>query len=590
MVGVILVHLLLGFLSLLIFVGIIGSLMISEKAPSLKEPTVLHLTFDAPVPDRTSENPLENFDLFSMTMQKSTGLNEVLRGIEQASADQRIAGIYLDLSDISSNFGALASVEEIRNALIAFKESGKFIYSYSSSGYSQKSYYLATVADSLFVHPQAPLLLYGMSSGVAFYKETLKKLGIQPEVIRVGKFKAAVEPFLDTRMSDDNRLQLETYLNSMWGTLVEGISTARNIPVERIHELADNFRFYAPTEFVEAGLFDGTLYEDQMLDKLKALTGDYQPADKLRTVSLSEYGKATPSLRMPSPDQIAVIYAQGEIVGSGSASAITPALVEVIREARLDESVKAIVLRVNSPGGSAHVSDLIWREVQLATESKPVVASMGNVAASGGYYISCAANAIVASPTTLTGSIGIFGLLFSAEELIVNKLGLRTETVKTNKYSDFGGNHPLPVPLADRPLTPYERGVMQQYINEGYDTFLDRVAQGRNITKEEVDRVAQGRVWTGTDALRIGLVDRLGGLNEAIELASELAGLPTYQITELPTSKNFWEEILSNTSANIRQAVLKAELGEQYMLYRSLKNSLDQQGVVARIPYDISIR
>lgn len=585
-VGVLFVNIVFAILSFFIFGALVGMMSLSQTAPTVKQNSILKITFNHNIPDRASDNPFENFNIMDMSPEKQVGLKKILESIEYAATDDRISGIYLDLSDITSNFGALGTVEEIRNALNSFKSSGKFIYSYSNMGYSQKSYYLATVADSIFVNPRAPLLLYGMSSGVVFYKETLEKLGIQPEVIRVGKFKSAVEPFLDTKMSDANREQLEKYLNSLWGTLVDGIASARNIPVEKINNIVDNFRIYSPETFVSEGFFDGVVFEDQMLEKLKnacAVDSD----KKLHFTALENYQHNVFTTSF-SADKIAVIYAQGDIGMKQTTNSIGPELAETIRSAREDKSVKAIVLRINSPGGSALTSDIIWREVDLASKVKPVVASMGNVAASGGYYIACAANDIVADPTTLTGSIGIFGLLFSGEKLITEKIGLHTETVKTNQHSDFGGIYPLPLPIANRPLTPYERDVMQHWINEGYDTFLERVSQGRNMSKEAVNEVGQGRVWTGADALQIGLVDRLGGINEAIQLAAEKANLSSWQLTELPVHKNAWAEILFNFSESLKTKLLKEELGEHYDLYQQIKQAGALQGAVARIPYDIT--
>ena len=287
-------------------------------------------------------------------------------------------------------------------------------------------------------------------------------------------------------------------------------------------------------------------------------------------------------------DKIAVIYAQGNIEFQQGPESIGPELATTIREAREDKNIKAIVLRVNSPGGSALTSDIIWKEVQLAAQTKPFIASMGNVAASGGYYISCAADTIVADPTTLTGSIGIFGLLFSGEKLIKDKLGISSDVVKTNEHSDFGGGYPLPIPISDRPLTDYERNVMQTYINRGYDTFLDRVSQGRHMTKEAVNEIAQGRVWTGEDALKLGLVDVLGGLEDAIAIAANKAGLNNYQITELPVERSPFEDILINFSQSIRTSILKSELGDFYDTYREQKELLKIKGMVARIPYDLT--
>ncbi|WP_294140792.1 signal peptide peptidase SppA [uncultured Sanguibacteroides sp.] len=583
-VGIIIVHIFFFF----ILIGMIGAIAsMSTSTVAIKDNTILKLSLQHAIPDKASDNPIENFDFRSLTPSKQMGLNNILKSIYQAAGDSRIAGIYLDLTEINSNFGGLGSIEEIRNALLAFKKSGKFIYSYSNLGYSQKSYYLASVADSLFVNPEAPLLLTGMSAEVAFYKDLLKKIGVKPEVIRVGKFKAAVEPFIDDHMSEANREQIQTYLNSLWNTQIQGISEARHIPVEKINQLTDNFQVYTTQEFKKEGFFDGTIYEDEMLNKLKRACGQ-EPNQRIEIATLPDYFKSlVPNINFTA-DKIAVIYAQGEIGFEQNSNTIGPELAKTIRNAREDQSIKAIVLRVNSPGGSALTSEIIWREVKLAAESKPFIVSMGNVAASGGYYISCAADTIVADPTTLTGSIGIFGLLFSGEELIKDKLGISTNVVKTNEHSDFGGGYPLPLPVSSRPLTSYERNVMQNYINRGYDTFLSRVSEGRHMSKEAVNEIAQGRVWTGADALKIGLVDLLGGLDDAIQIAANKIKSTQYQIIELPTSKNPIEELILNLSETVKNQIVKSELGAYYDLYTTQKTWLSIQGAVARIPYNVS--
>ena len=569
-VGIMIVHVILFF----IFIGFIGAIAsFSEKTVTVKNNSILTIKLEGEILDRTSDNPLDNIDFLSFTPKKNLGLNKILASIQKAAKDSRIQGIYLDLTEIQGNFGALAFTQEIRNALQKFKESGKFIYSYSNLGYSQKSYYLATVADKIFVNPETPLLLTGMSSSISFYKETLAKLGIQPEVVKVGKFKSAVEPFISDEMSPANREQVQTYLNSLWGNIVKGISASRNIPVEKINQITDDFKIYPTEEFVKEGFFDGALYENVMLDKLREACG-LTDDEKLSLTNFEDYTKATfPSVNFAA-DKIAVIYAQGNIEFQQGPESIGPELATTIRKAREDKNIKAIVLRVNSPGGSALTSDIIWKEVQLAAQAKPFIASMGNVAASGGYYISCAADTIVADPTTLTGSIGIFGLLFSGEKLIKDKLGISSDVVKTNEHSDFGGGYPLPIPISDRPLTDYERNVMQTYINRGYDTFLDRVSQGRHMTKEAVNEIAQGRVWTGEDALKLGLVDVLGGLEDAIAIAANKAGLNNYQITELPVERSPFEDILINFSQSIRTSILKSELGDFYDTYREQKELL----------------
>lgn len=571
----------------ILFMGVIGTIAtLSNKTAPVKPNSILTIKLNGEILDRTSDNIFENIDFMSMTSKNNYGLNNILRSIKKAETDENIKGIYLDLSEIQGNFGALATTEEIRNALLQFKKSGKFIYSYSNLGYSQKSYYLATAADKIYVNPESPLLLAGMSSSISFYKETLKKLGIQPEVVKVGKFKSAVEPFISTEMSEANRQQVQRYLDSSWGTIVKGISERRRISIDSIHTITDKFDIYTTKQFCDWGFFDGTFYEDEMLDFLKKETG-VEGKNKLNTIGLNDYRKAPQAPTTVSKDKIAIVYAQGEIGLEQSNTAIGPELAKTIRKVREDDKVKAIVLRVNSPGGSALTSEIIWREVEQATRTKPVIVSMGNVAASGGYYISCAADTIVADPTTLTGSIGIFGMFFSGENLIKDKMGIHTDVVKTNAHSDFGGSYPLPLPISSRPLTAYERNVLQNYVNQGYETFLNRVMAGRGISRDSLDAIAQGRVWTGADALKIGLVDVLGGMDDAIKIAAAKAGLDQYAISEFPVEKNPVEELLNSLTGSVKMRMMKEEMGPFYETWTKIKDITSQQGLIARIPYDV---
>lgn len=582
-VGVFIVHIILFIL----FMGVVGTIAtLSNKTAPVKPNSILTIQLNGEIFDRTSDNLFDQIDFLSMSSKNTFGLNNILQSIRKAATDDNIKGIYLDLTEIQGNFGALATTEEIRNALLQFKTSGKFIYSYSNLGYSQKSYYLATAADKIYVNPESPLLLAGMSSSISFYKETLDKLGIQPEVVKVGKFKSAVEPFISTEMSEANRRQVQRYLDSSWGTIVKGISKSRRISVDSIQAITDKFDIYTTKQFCDWGFFDGTFYEDEMLALLKKETNSDSTA-KLNTIGLNDYRKAPQVSTATGKDKIAIVYAQGEIGSEQSNTSIGPELAKTIRKVREDDKVKAIVLRVNSPGGSALTSEIIWREVDLATRKKPLIVSMGNVAASGGYYISCAADTIVADPSTLTGSIGIFGLFFSGEKLIKDKMGIQTNVVKTNEHSDFGGSYPLPLPISSRPLTAYEKNVLQNYVNQGYETFLNRVMAGRGISRDSLDAIAQGRVWTGEDALKIGLVDVLGGMDDAVKIAAAKAGLEHYSIVEYPVEKNPVEELLNSLTGSIKMRMMKEEMGAFYETWAKIKNTTEQQGLIARIPYDI---
>lgn len=580
--------LIVNFFLFLLFIGFIGAIAsLSEKTVDVKENSILTLQLNGEILDRASDNPLDNIDFLSMSNRKTTGLNKIISSIHYAAQDERIKGIYLDLTDIQGNYGALAFTQEIRTALEKFKESGKFIYSYSNLGYSQKGYYLASIADKIYVNPETPLLLTGISSSISFYKETLEKLGIQPEIVKVGKFKAAVEPFIATEMSEPNREQVKRYLDSSWGAIVDGIAASRKIPADTINAIANRFDFYSAQQFVDYGFFDATVYEDQMLDILKERCKLLQ-TERLNLVTLKDYQTIVTPITY-SDNNIAVVYAQGEIGATQKSDAIGPELAVSIRKARQDSTIKAIVLRVNSPGGSALISDIIWRETVLAAQTKPLIVSMANVAASGGYYISCAADTIVAEPTTLTGSIGIFGMFFSGEKLIKDKIGIHTDVVKTNDHSDFGGSFPLPLPISSRPLTRYEKNVLQNYVNQGYDTFLSRVMAGRGLTRDKLDAIAQGRVWTGEDAQKIGLVDVLGGLDDAIRIAAQKAGIEEYNLREYPIMKNPLEEFLEEISGNIRMRLIQNELGPLYTTWQQLKNVKENQGLQARLPFDLAI-
>lgn len=579
-----------GALLIFLLIGIFGAIAASaDKTPQVKNNSILEIGFNYTIADKAGSNPFKDFNPRSFKVEPKLGLNNILESIENAKNDDRIKGIFINMVDVSANFGSMATVEEIRNKLIDFKTSNKFIIAYSDIAYSQKSYYLATVADKVYFNPGAMLFWSGMGGEMTFYKNALNKLGIEPQVIRHGKYKAAVEPFLLDKMSDANREQVMKYIGSMWNHMLKGISKERNISVEKLNELADNFKLRNAEELVKEKFFDKALYYDQVLDELRTLT-DTDKDKKLKTISLKKYTKVPAKNKEYSKDKVAVIYAAGEIGMEQSANSIGPGLAATIRKVRKDDKIKSVVLRVNSPGGSALTSEIIWREVKLLQAKKPVIVSMGNVAASGGYYISCAADTIVASPNTITGSIGIFGLFFSGEDLIKNKIGLNTDSFGTNKHSGFGGGNPLPIPLTSRKLTTYERQVMQTYIEQGYKSFVDKVAAGRHMTFAQIDAIGQGRVWTGEDALKIGLVDVLGGLEKAIEIAKEKANLTQCSIVNYPKEKDPVTEFLEEFSSEARTRAIASELGSSYIYFKQVKNILDNEGIQARIPYDLEIK
>lgn len=575
------VGVLLSFLLIfLIMMGIAGSMVSSaDKAVEVKDNSILYMDLKNEIVDRASSNPFETLDLATFEPQKNLGLNEILKAIAKAKDDPRIKGILLEFDVV--NAGA-ATTGEIREALREFKESGKFVVSYSDT-YSQKAYYLASVADSIYLNPEGMVEWLGLRSEIMFYKKALEKLDVEPQIIRHGKFKSAVEPFMSERMSPENREQTLTYLSSIWGSWVDEISKSRNIAVAELNRLADNMEVYDGKSCMKSKLVDSLIYKDQLLEKLKAFTGIPENRN-LNTVTLEKYFKVPPVQKTAfSKNKIAVIYAQGEIgMGDGSNTAIgSEGLSKAIRQARRDSTIKAIVFRINSPGGSALASEVIWREVELAGQAKPLVVSMGDVAASGGYYIASPATTILASPTTITGSIGVFGLFFNLQKTLDKKLGINVDVVKTNAHSDFFSMF--------RPMTAEEKAIGQRFVEQTYQTFIGHVSQGRGIPVERVDEIGQGRVWSGANAKEIKLVDDFGGLTAAIKLAAEKANLDTYRLVELPKQKSPFEELLKGFTTEAKAMLVKDDLGKGYKYYNRVMQMVENQGVQARIPYDVEV-
>ena len=569
----------IGFFLFFMFIGIMVSS--TEKQVMVKNNSLLVLNLDGRIVDRAPNDPLEDLNIPGFQVEKRIGLDHIMKAIENAAYDDRIKGIYMKISFIN---GGMASVEEIRNALKTFRDScDKPIYAYSDT-YGQKAYYLASVADKIVVHPLGSIDFRGLGGQMAFYKNALEKLGVEAQIVRHGKFKAAVEPFMLDRMSEENREQTLTYLGSLWNQMLKEISEERGISTDKLNALADEVMSFKKGEMiVEAGLADAAKYKDEVLDDLREITGT--PEKKgIPVIGVKDYAKspAKSSKSTFSRDKIAVIYASGDIGISITGTGISgDELSREIRKVRQDSSYKAIVLRVNSPGGAAFDSDVIWREVKLAAEKKVVVASFGDVAASGGYYIACAADKIVANPNTLTGSIGIFGVIPNAGELLNDKLGITYDVVKTNDHSDL-------IPYT-RAMSEYERNLLQQYIEEGYDEFVSHVSEGRHMEKPEVDEIGQGRVWSGENALEIGLVDMYGGLKESIELAAEIAGLEKYRTVSLPYLPDPFEELFKTGTDDLSTWWLKKQLGGNYIYYEQYKKAIEMKGIYARMPYDIEI-
>ena len=571
-----------GILMFFILIGGITAMVSSQdKAVEIKPNTILHMELNSPIMDRSNKNPFENIDFSSFEPINALGLNDIIDNLKKAKEDPNIKGIYLDFTVIPTG---IATIEEIRNGLIDFKESGKFILAYADT-YTQPSYYLASIADKVYLNPEGLLTFVGLRSEIMFFKEALDKLGVEPQIIRGpdNKFKSAVEPFMYKKMSDANREQITTYLGSIWDQMLKGISAERNISIKDLNTLADNLTLNDAQAAVDNGLIDALKYKDEILDELAELTEKEDTKD-LKTISIAKYTKVTVKKdKKFEKNKIAVVYASGSVVmGEGQEGSIgSDRISRAIRKARKDSTVKAIVFRVNSGGGSALASEVIWREVKLAQEIKPVIASLGDVAASGGYYIVAPAQKIIASPNTITGSIGVFGVLPNGKKLLNDKLGIHVDVVKTNKFADMG--------TFSRPLTAQEKEAIQFSIENIYETFITHVAEGRNMTKEEVDEIGQGRVWSGTNAIEIGLIDGFGGLEDAIKLAAESANLEAYRIVDYPKLEDPFQHFMKELQGNVRVSILKNELGDQYKYYENLKSIQGMEGIQARIPYEIEI-
>jgi len=571
-----------SIIGMILMFMIIGAIISSaEKQVVVENNSMLVLDLSRQIVDRAPNDPFEDLEIPMFSQIKTLGLDDIFTSLENAKTDDRIKGIYLKLSMFN---GGMASAEEIRNALIAFKKDcDKPIYAHGEQYMiDQKAYYLATVADKIVIHPEVSVDFRGLGGEMMFYKNALEKVGVEMQIVRHGKFKAAVEPFMLDKMSAENREQQLIYMGSLWNHMLAGISEKRNISVEKLNVLADEVQtFNKGKKAVEAGLVDEVKYKDEVLDDLREITG-IDGTKGVPVISVSKYADVPAKGKKFSRNKIAVIYASGDIgMSLGGEFIDGDKLSREIRKARQDSSYKAIVLRVDSPGGTIFDSETIWREVKLAADEKTMVVSFGNVAASGGYYISCSADKILASPNTITGSIGIFGTIPNFGELLNDKLGSTTDVVKTNKNSDLL--------TLTRPMTDYEQKMMQANIEDGYDIFISHVAEGRGMTKEQVDSIGQGRVWSGKNAKEIGLIDDFGGLNDAIALAAEIEGLDEYRTVDLPSLPDPFQELFKVGTDNIRTRFLKNELGEKYRYYEYVKNMSGMNGVYARMPYDVFI-
>ena len=565
------------FIMFFVLLGLLGS---DEDTVTVKENSVLELQLKRPISDYAGTNELSPF---AGIFNGPQGLDEILHAIMVAKDDERIKGISLNNNFI---LAGLAQTQALRKVLEEFKASGKFIYTYGDF-YTQKDYYLASVADSIFMNPVGALDFKGLSSEVLFYKDLQEKTGVKIEVIRHGKYKSAVEPFLENEMSDANRLQIKELIQSLWNAMVVDISVGRGISESNLNRIADTLGGRTPKYAVASGLLDGIVFFDQYESKISKALALSEGAD-INYVKLDDYMSFSNKKNLNSgTGKIAVVFAQGEILyGEGGPDIIGQGIInKALIKAREDKNVKAIVLRVNSPGGSALTSDIIWREMELTKKVKPVVVSMGNVAASGGYYIAAGANKIFAEPTTITGSIGVFGTVPNISAL-AKDIGINAEQVGTNTNS-------IDYSLFD-PMSDAFRDQIQESIEDTYTTFLERVAQGRGISIAQADSLAQGRVWSGVDAKRIGLIDELGTLQDAIAAAAQLAELETYGIKKYPKYKSGFErfmEDLEGASVHIKNKIISDEIGEEsYRILKDIKSGTEQKGVQARLPFTLNIK
>src|SRR5690554_2064381 len=578
--GFLIAQILIFFIAMIMFFGAASSFMGSMTSEKfiLQENSVLNLRLNGPIVDRTPEDdPFTS--LIGSEYQTTMGLNDIVSAIRKAKSEDKIKGIYLDSRMLTASMATLA---EIRHELESFKESGKFIVAYADT-YTQGGYYLASVADKIALNPQGMLDLHGLSSVPIFFKDALDKLGIEMQIFKVGTYKSAVEPFTQNEMSNENREQITAYLNDAWSFLRGDLAASRSLTEAAVDSLADTFTLLQPAEsLLAANLVDTLLYETEMKDYLRALLG-IDKERKIPSATVTEMKSVRTKAVQKTENSIAILYATGNIVsGTGATGIQDKYMVDEIRKLKKDDDIKAVVFRVNSGGGSAYASEQIWKAITELKEEKPVIVSMGDLAASGGYYIAANADKIVAQPTTLTGSIGIFGA-FPSFEGTTKKIGVYTDEVKTNEFSDFGN--------LTRPFNDRESEMLQAMVERGYDLFLTRCADGRGMPKDSLARYAEGRVWTGNQAKEIGLVDELGGIEKAIEIAAEMANLgKSYVVFEYPRLRSKFDELLNPAKEELAARTLKEYLGESYELFMILKNIKEQDYIQARIPFDLNIQ
>lgn len=571
--GAILAAGLLITLSIFLLIGISAS-MSQPTTFSPSSNSVLKIELNGALSDQKTDNP---YAMLLGEEDTELSLKDILKAIKEAKNSDNIKGIYIEAGNFSAGS---SSIDAIRRAITDFKESGKFVVAYGDQ-YTQGSYYLASIADKVYINPQGALLLTGMSSQTMFYKGLLNKLGVEMLIFKVGTYKGAVEPFMLDKLSDANREQISSYMNGIWDNITADIAKSRKITVEDVNHYADQgFAIALPEKALECGLVDELKYKPEAEEYVKELAG--QTDKKLKTVGVDKV-RNIKSKEGKSKNKIAVLYAEGEITEAVTSpysmdKSITEKVAKELIKLKEDESIKAVVLRVNSPGGSAFTSEQIWKQVLELKKVKPIVVSMGDVAASGGYYISCAANKIVAEPNTLTGSIGIFGMFPNMTGLF-NKVALTTDVVKTNTYADLGD--------VSRPMREDEKALIQSRIESGYDTFITRCADGRGMTKAAIDSIGQGRVWTGEQAIEKGLVDELGGIEKAIAVAAKLADLKDYKLVEVSGSKDFLKDLFEKQLDEVKLNVVKQLMGEDFEYFKTLNLIKSAPAIQTRLPYDV---
>lgn len=579
MVGLLLWSMVAGVFCLIGLAGIAAS----EGSSSVEKGSILRIRLSGEMTEREESTPMA----LLMGGNENLALDDLLKAIEKAAIDENVEGIYLEGGALMAS---PAMAQELRQALVKFKESKKFVWAYADT-YSQSSYYVCSAADSVFLNPEGILDWHGLSAELMFYTDVLKKLGVKMQVFKVGSFKSAVEPYINTEMSEPNREQMTSYLNSIWNNMLTEVSESRKVSKEALNAMADSMMaFKHASELVKGKMVDRLCYKDEVRSALKKKT-DTDEDDRLTFVSPAVMAKVNTTTKKIK-DCIGIYYAYGDIVDDNSneltggmmGNIVPGPMNKELDKLMNDDDIKAVVIRVNSGGGSAYASEQIWRQVSLLKAKKPVVISMGGAAASGGYYISCNASHIVAEPTTLTGSIGIFGMIPDVSELMTEKIGMRYDNVKTNKHSDFG--------TTSRPMNEEECRIMQTMIERGYDLFTRRVAEGRNLSQDSVKAIAEGRVWTGEQAKRIGLVDELGDLQTAIKAAARLAKSKEYVVDYYPAPESWIESLMNRGSAapDFMEGQMQTALGEYYDIFRQVKNLKGKSQVQAALPYRITIK